>query len=177
MGKMTLGGLFAVTFFLTWVATIVASEPVYAFPWSTDMFRTQSVQPSEETPRNQPSDTLAANGRQPVSLGRSAGLRNPVTANSFRLYEGKSLFDTTCAPCHGYDGKGDGPARNLLRVPPADLTNGMPAQVADGYLFVTIRQGNHAMPSYGDALSARETWLVVLYVRSLQLSGVSQARR
>jgi mono/diheme cytochrome c family protein len=177
MGKMTLGGLFAVTLLLTCVATIVAPEPVHAFPWSTDMFRAQSVQPLEETPRNQPAETLAANGREPVSLRRSAGLRNPMTTNSSRLYEGKSLFDTTCAPCHGYDGKGDGPVRNLLRVPPADLTNGMPAQVADGYLFVTIRQGNHAMPSYGDALSARETWLVVLYVRSLQSASVLQASR
>jgi mono/diheme cytochrome c family protein len=35
---------------------------------------------------------------------------------------GKPAFEQNCAVCHGREGKGDGPAMNLLTVKPADLT-------------------------------------------------------
>jgi mono/diheme cytochrome c family protein len=35
---------------------------------------------------------------------------------------GRQMFLTHCAPCHGRDGKGDGPAAKSLQVPPSDLT-------------------------------------------------------
>lgn len=35
---------------------------------------------------------------------------------------GKEMFTQYCAPCHGTDGKGNGPAASALKTPPADLT-------------------------------------------------------
>jgi len=35
---------------------------------------------------------------------------------------GKDMFDTYCAVCHGKDAKGNGPAANAMKTPPADLT-------------------------------------------------------
>ena len=35
---------------------------------------------------------------------------------------GKEMFTAYCAPCHGADGKGNGPAATSLKVPPRDLT-------------------------------------------------------
>ena len=35
---------------------------------------------------------------------------------------GKEMFSAYCAPCHGADGKGNGPAASSLKVPPTDLT-------------------------------------------------------
>ena len=35
---------------------------------------------------------------------------------------GKSEFQSSCASCHGMDGKGKGSVSGLLKVPPADLT-------------------------------------------------------
>ena len=35
---------------------------------------------------------------------------------------GKSMFGAYCASCHGFDGKGSGPAAPALKTPPADLT-------------------------------------------------------
>lgn len=35
---------------------------------------------------------------------------------------GKQMFDQYCAVCHGKEGKGDGPAKSALKVPPRDLT-------------------------------------------------------
>ena len=84
------------------------------------------------------------------------------------LAAGKSLFDSNCAVCHGNGARGDGTVRFLLRVPPADLTAGVAAQRSDGYIYATIRNGSIVMPSYADAMSSRERWEVVLYLRSLQ---------
>jgi mono/diheme cytochrome c family protein len=35
---------------------------------------------------------------------------------------GKEMFAQYCAPCHGADGKGSGPAASAMKVPPTDLT-------------------------------------------------------
>lgn len=35
---------------------------------------------------------------------------------------GKQMFTSYCAPCHGVDGKGHGPAASALKTQPTDLT-------------------------------------------------------
>ena len=35
---------------------------------------------------------------------------------------GKEMFTEYCAPCHGTDGKGTGPAAAAMKAPPTDLT-------------------------------------------------------
>lgn len=35
---------------------------------------------------------------------------------------GKGMFTNYCAACHGAEGKGNGPAAEALKTPPADLT-------------------------------------------------------
>jgi len=35
---------------------------------------------------------------------------------------GRQMYKDYCAACHGADGKGDGPAVEFLKAPPADLT-------------------------------------------------------
>lgn len=35
---------------------------------------------------------------------------------------GKQMYANYCAPCHGTDGRGKGPAAAALKVPPTDLT-------------------------------------------------------
>lgn len=36
--------------------------------------------------------------------------------------DGKQMFNSYCAPCHGVDGRGNGPAARALKNPPIDLT-------------------------------------------------------
>jgi len=35
---------------------------------------------------------------------------------------GSEMFNSYCAPCHGKDAKGKGPAATALKIPPANLT-------------------------------------------------------
>lgn len=37
--------------------------------------------------------------------------------------DGKQMFNSYCAPCHGVDGKGNGPAAQALKTQPVDLTS------------------------------------------------------
>lgn len=48
----------------------------------------------------------------------SAQVTAPSRVNDF----GKREFEANCASCHGVDGKGNGPLRELLRRSPPDLT-------------------------------------------------------
>jgi mono/diheme cytochrome c family protein len=65
---------------------------------------------------------------------------------------GQAEYLNSCAVCHGIDGKGDGPLRDLLVKPPADLThlserNG--GTFPYSRVFATI-DGRYATPSHGN---------------------------
>jgi mono/diheme cytochrome c family protein len=55
-----------------------------------------------------------------VIAGVTVGFAGAVQAEDFDV--GKSEFQSSCASCHGMDGKGKGPVGAQLKVPPPDLT-------------------------------------------------------
>jgi mono/diheme cytochrome c family protein len=142
------------------------------------MYRSPSIEPMERTPRNQPPGSLGEHQVRPMTRQQAAvNLHNPLTPTPDHLRKGKAMFMTDCTPCHGTDGKGDGPVRFLLRVPPADLMIGKPLAVGDGYIFSVIRNGDITMPPYRDTLNATETWELVLYLRSMQKKEQASASK
>lgn len=105
-------------------------------------------------------------------------MANPYPVTKATIAQGQHLFQVTCAPCHGIDGKGGGPvtkndpAAAINRFPvPAPLLSGagaVSAQRSDGYIYFTIRNGGALMPAYGVSLTDRERWAVVAYIRTLE---------
>lgn len=61
-----------------------------------------------------------------AGLGRLAGAAQPQQAASDPelLEAGRELYVENCQPCHGDEGKGDGPAARFLDTRPRDLTAG-----------------------------------------------------
>ena len=45
-----------------------------------------------------------------------------IPVNKTAPTSGKQMFSSYCAPCHGVDGKGHGPAAVALKATPTDLT-------------------------------------------------------
>src|SRR5260370_41055437 len=45
-----------------------------------------------------------------------------IPVNKTNPTDGKQMFTSYCAPCHGVNGRGHGPASNALKQPPTDLT-------------------------------------------------------
>lgn len=76
---------------------------------------------------------------------------------------GKSLFLSSCATCHGVDGKGKGPLSGQLKTAPPDLTvlakkNGGVFPVSAAYEVIDGRKpykahGPRNMPVWGDLYS------------------------
>jgi mono/diheme cytochrome c family protein len=103
---------------------------------------------------------------------RYAGAVNPLPATTANVEAGKKLYESTCAPCHGMQGYGDGPAAKTLDPPPARLAGlGRMPMTSDGYLYWTIAEGGapvkSAMPPFKASLSKDDIWKIVLYVRVL----------
>ena len=75
------------------------------------------------------------------------------------IARGKALFEAQCAYCHGADGAG-GRGANLARATLRHAPN-------DEALFRVVNRGIPGTDMPGNAMSARETWQVVAFVRTL----------
>jgi mono/diheme cytochrome c family protein len=89
------------------------------------------------------------------------------------LTAGKQIFMQICVPCHGPEGKGDGPASVSLDPKPRNLTDpGYVPKLEDRYLFELISRGGIAvgksplMPAQ-PSLAAADIGNVISYVRTL----------
>jgi cytochrome c oxidase cbb3-type subunit 3 len=89
--------------------------------------------------------------------------------------EGKKLYLSYCAACHGTDGKGDGRVAELIRNKPTDLTrNGFLLKKSDKELKDAIRgsegvfHGRRYLPSMKVDFSAQEVFALINYIRSFQ---------
>ena len=93
-----------------------------------------------------------------VVLSSLLGVGGAACAQSY--HRGIVEYEVACMPCHGIDGRGDGPLAKTLKVAPADLTgikrsNGgkFPtrriAEIIDGRVIVASH-GQRDMPAWGD---------------------------
>jgi mono/diheme cytochrome c family protein len=87
--------------------------------------------------------------------------------------DGAALYRTSCAACHGQDGKGPPPARKLA-VPPPDFTDcSFASREADADWTAVIHQGgpvrafNDAMPAFGEGLSLDQIQAILDHIRTL----------
>jgi mono/diheme cytochrome c family protein len=96
-----------------------------------------------------------------------------VLLNEAFVERGRNRFDIYCAPCHGYDGHGQGMVGNRAMeiggwTAPVDLHDGERYVRPVGHLYNSITAGIRTMPAYGDQISDVDRWAIVAYVRALQ---------
>jgi mono/diheme cytochrome c family protein len=97
---------------------------------------------------------------------------NPIEPDAASLADGKLKYDTFCVVCHGatreYDEKG------FARTKVNELGMIAPAVIAltpffnDGYIYHKTKYGGAVMPAMGYAVTARERWNIVNYIRQLE---------
>lgn len=101
--------------------------------------------------------TLLGAGWSATAQAQKEVKKVPVTPT--RADSGVTMFKTYCASCHGMDGKGNGPAADALKMPPANLTllkqknggkfpGGKVSQIIDGENEVRAH-GTSDMPLWG----------------------------
>jgi len=102
-------------------------------------------------------------------------LRNPVAHTPENIAAGRGLFIAFCAPCHGSELNGKGPAARGFNPPPANFVDpGTIAQLQESYLFWRISTGgvglpvegkpwNSAMPRWETRISPENIWRIIMY--------------
>lgn len=146
-----------------------------ALPWDKDMVNQPSAKPQESEAPPGPSavpivggETLPAPTTEQGMFDAkedAASIPNPTPATAESVARGKYLFEITCIPCHGPEGRGDGPVGQVFEPAPANLNEDYTQDQADGQIFFTLTRGRGAMPFYRDSLSQQERWDVINYVK------------
>ena len=79
--------------------------------------------------------------------------------------EAAHLFDSTCAICHGRDGRGGVPAAEGLAAPRNFCDAAFQASRSDDDLKKAIREGKGPMPPFAPLFDDAQLTLLVAYIR------------
>ncbi len=97
---------------------------------------------------------------------------NPLNPDVASLSDGKLKFSTFCAVCHGtsreinVEGFAKTKTNELGMIAPAVIT--LTPFFSDGYIYHKAKYGGSVMPAMGYAVTDRERWNIVNYIRELE---------
>jgi len=107
-----------------------------------------------------------------------------IPVSSAPANNGKQMYVNLCAPCHGADGKGNGPAAAALKKQPADLAalsrnhgGKFPSTHIVSVLEFGAANPSHGMaemPSWGPMLGSVDTATNDANVRALRIRNLSR---
>ena len=114
------------------------------------------------------SATLVAQPKPWVVPANFKSMANPVTKGDASNKAGKTLYDRSCASCHGKVGLGDGVRARNLKTFPGDFSKAEYQDQTDGDHFYKTKTGRGDMPNYEGKLSDTDIWNVVNYMRTFK---------
>ena len=95
-----------------------------------------------------------------IFLGATAWLGFGQSANNSPA----STYKTSCASCHGPDGRGSAVGKSLHA---ADFHSAQVQQQSDAQLAAVVAEGRGNMPAFGTRLSKDQIDALVKYIRTL----------
>lgn len=120
---------------------------------------------------------LADSYANPLTIPNPPAWLNDPAASVPHLRAGKELFVANCQPCHGPDGRGNGPAAADLEdewghsAVPADLSQPSiksGAEPRDIYRVLVTGLNGTPMPSFLEATTEDQRWDLVAFILSLR---------
>ena len=114
------------------------------------------------------SATLVAQPKPWVVPANFKSMANPVAKGDASNKAGKTLYDKSCASCHGKVGLGDGVKARSLKTFPGDFSKAEYQDQTDGDHFYKTKTGRSEMPKYEGKLSDTDIWNVVNYMRTFK---------
>ena len=141
-----------------------------------EAFEASSSFPDGRASRSAPAGTVARGWQredEALYTGKVAGqivdqFPFPIVATD--LQRGQARFNIYCTPCHGKLGDGQGMVvqRGLRQA--ASYHQDRLREEKVGYFYDVVTNGFGAMQGYAEQIPVRDRWLIVAYVRTLQLS-------
>lgn len=164
------------------IAAIVIAGAIVAGSETSGAFM-QSGHQHDATPGNDGHDHMHGTGGHAGMAGhthaevptryRTAHIPAAAWTDPAMLEQGKAIYASRCAVCHGDEGDGKGPAATALPVKPPDFRDaGMIDKMQGNYWFWRVSEGGSvepfrsqgsAMPPWKGVLSEEERWAVIAY--------------
>ncbi len=155
-----------------------------------DMYRSPAIEayvdyefPDSSTSRQAPENSIPR-GYKPYAYENSnegyelagANLKSAINLTEKSIAEGKVLYTSFCAHCHGKKGAGEGSIQNAIygAVPSySDATpnrrgNRAMKDLSEGHIYHTIMYGLNAMGPHSSLIRENDRWKIVAYVQTLQ---------
>ena len=114
------------------------------------------------------SATLVAQTKPWVVPANFKSMKNPVAMSDASILAGQTLYNKTCAACHGKTGLGDGPKSKSLKTPMNDFSKAEFQNQTDGEHFYKTKTGRGEMTKYEGKLSDDDIWNIVNYMRKFK---------
>ncbi len=106
--------------------------------------------------------------------GKELATKFPFTITVEDLKRGQERFNIYCSPCHSRVGDGEGMVvQRGFRHPPSYHSDRL-RKAAVGHFYDVITNGFGAMHSYAARVAPRDRWLIIAYIRALQLSQAAK---
>jgi copper resistance protein D len=93
---------------------------------------------------------------------------NPVPADAASVARGQELYQQSCAMCHGFQGRGDGPMARTIVPRPSDFRVHMAEGHTPEQLFDWVSNGvpDTAMPGYASEFSVEDRWHMINFLQT-----------
>tara|TARA_B100000508_G_C11443278_1_gene269985 strand:+ start:355 stop:1005 length:651 start_codon:yes stop_codon:yes gene_type:complete len=155
-----------------------------------DMYRSPAIEvyvdynyPDSSTVRNTPENSIPM-GYKPYAYPNTnegyemAGkaLSNPLKLTEKSIAEGKKLYESFCAHCHGKKGLGKGSIQNAIYgavpsfvdVTPNRRGSRSMINLTEGHIYHTIVYGLNAMGPHASLIREQDRWKIVAYIQTIQ---------
>jgi mono/diheme cytochrome c family protein len=140
------------------------------FPYGR-MWETPAVRPYENRPLLMASGIVPFEGGEAVFRATPAEkLHSPLTeAVAEQVKEGKKLYFTYCAQCHGKYHDGNGTVGQSFHPLPTDVRSANVQNTREGVLFKEISYGipNGKQPALATTIGISDRWRIIAYIKSL----------
>ena len=137
------------------------------------MWETPAVKPhEEELPIMEKGVVPFDGGEAFFKAAEGEDLKSPLReGDPANMEQGKALYFTFCAQCHGKNYDGNGPVGQSFHPLPTDLRSTNVQSQPEGVIFKTISYGlpkqDNRQPPLATTIDVLDRWRIIAYVKSL----------